>query len=61
MSNTLKPGDNTGKHGGIYQQVGPRGGEQPNYATIPDDHKAPPTTKPGHVWRPVKITPDSQR
>ena len=61
MSKTLKPGDNTGKNGGIYQQVGPRGGDQPNYATIPDNHTVPPTTKPGHVWRPVDITPDSKR
>lgn len=56
-----KPGSNTGKRGGIYRQVGPRGGEKENYATVPDNHRLPPTTKPGHTWKPVKITPDSDR
>ena len=61
MAATKKPGDSTGKNGGIYQQEGPRGGKQPNYTTVPDNKTLPPTTKPGHVWRPVTITPDSQR
>lgn len=61
MSATKKPGENTGKNGGIYQQEGPRGGKQPNYTTVPDNKPMPPTTAPGHVWRPVKITPDSHR
>lgn len=61
LANTLKPGQDTGKRGGIYQEVGPRGGKQPNYATVPDGRQLPPTTKPGHGWVPVKVTPDSRR
>lgn len=61
MSDTKRPGDSTGKNGGIYQEEGPRGGKKPNYSTVPDHTKLPPTTKPGNVWRPVKVTPDSQR
>lgn len=58
---TKKPGSNTGKKGGIYREVGPRGGEKDNFATVPDNHRLPPTTQPGHSWKPVKITPDSNR
>ena len=61
MSNTKRPGQNTGKRCGIFQQVGPRGGSQPNFTTVPDNRPLPPTTKPGHVWKPVKTTPDSTR
>lgn len=61
MSKTIPPGGNPGKNGGIYQEVGPKGGEKPNFATIPDHHKAPPTTAPGNTWKPVKTTPDSKR
>lgn len=56
-----KPGTNVGPNGGIYQEVGPKGGAKPNFATVPDDHKLPPTTQPGHGWKPVKITPSSDR
>jgi hypothetical protein len=58
---TLKPGQNPGKNGGIYQEVGPRGGKQPNYTTVPDNRQMPPTTKPGNSWEPVKVTPTSKR
>ncbi len=61
MANAKKPGTNTGKQGGIYQEVGPKGGEKSNYATVADNKPLPPTTKPGHGWKPVKVTPDSQR
>lgn len=61
MATTLKPGQQTGNRGGIYQEVGPRGGKQPNYAAVPDGRQLPPTTKPGHGWVPVKVTPDSRR
>ncbi|MGK0599635.1 hypothetical protein [Yokenella regensburgei] len=57
----LKPGDNTGKDGGIYQEQGPRGGKKDNFATIADNKTAPPTSKPGSTWVPVKKTPDSKR
>ncbi|XQS16454.1 hypothetical protein ACJ6TS_21185 [Citrobacter telavivensis] len=55
----LRPGDNSGKKGGIYQEIGPRGGKKDNYATIPDNKTVPPTSRPGSSWQPVKITPDS--
>ena len=61
MAVTRKPGENTGNKGGIFQEIGPRGGKQPNYAAVPDNRQLPPTTKPGHVWAPVKVTPDSKR
>lgn len=57
----IKPGTTPGNKGGIYQEQGPRGGMKDNYATIPDHHKAPPTSKPGSVWVPTAITPDSKR
>jgi hypothetical protein len=37
-----KPGQNTGDKGGIFQEVGPRGGKQPNYAAVPDNKPLPP-------------------
>lgn len=58
---TQKPGQSTGKNGGIFQQVGPKGGLKPNYVTVPDNRPLPPTTTPGDGWKPVKITPDSKR
>ncbi|SHM15399.1 hypothetical protein SAMN05216428_11566 [Nitrosospira sp. Nsp11] len=57
----MKPGSSTGNDGGIFQQVGPRGGKQPNFATVPDNKPLPPTTQPGHTWVPVQTTPDSKR
>ena len=61
MSKTLKPGENSGKDGGIYQEIGSRGGKKGNFSTIPDDHTAPPTTKPGNAWQQINRTPDSTR
>lgn len=61
MAVTKKPGTNTGNQGGIFQEVGPRGGAKPNYATVADNKPLPPTTTPGSSWKPVKITPDSTR
>lgn len=57
----MKPGSNTGNDGGIFQQIGPKGGRQPNFATVPDHKPLPPTTKSGHTWIPVQTTPDSKR
>lgn len=57
----LKPGDNSGKKGGIYREEGPRGGQKDNFATIPDNKTAPPTSKPNSTWVPVQITPESKR
>ena len=56
-----KPGHNTGRQGGIFQEQGPRGGKLPNYVAVPDNKPLPPTTKPGHTWDPVKVTPPSKR
>lgn len=61
MAAGKKPGESTGKQGGIYQEVGPRGGRQANYATVPDGRQLPPTTQPGHTWVPTKVTPNSKR
>ena len=61
MATTKKPGESTGDKGGIFRVVGPKGGPKPNYTTVPDNRPLPPTTKPGHTWKPVKVTPDSKR
>lgn len=61
MASSKKPGTNVGKQGGIYQEVGPKGGTKSNYTTIADNKTLPPTTKSGHTWTPVKRTPDSHR
>lgn len=58
---SIKPGGNTGKNGGVYQEIGPRGGKRDNFATIPDNRRAPPTTGPGSTWERIKRTPDSKR
>jgi hypothetical protein len=56
-----KPGSGSGESGGIYQETGPRGGRYPNYTTVPDNTRFPPTTEPGRGWSPVRITPPSKR
>lgn len=61
MAANLKPGQNTGTGGGIFQEVKPNGGKVPNYSTVPDHRPMPPTTKPGNTWTPVKTTPNSKR
>jgi len=55
------PGTNTGNNGGIFEQVGPRGGGQGNFAAVPDNKPLPPTTKPGHTWVQTNRTPNSKR
>jgi hypothetical protein len=60
-SNMLPPGTNVGRRGGIYQEVGPRGGPAPNYATVPENKRLPPTTEPGHGWKPIDTTPHGHR
>lgn len=57
----LTPGSDTGRNGGIFQEQGPRGGARPNFATVPDNTRLPPTTTPGATWKPVTRTPDSKR
>jgi hypothetical protein len=58
---TLKPGQNTGTKGGIFQEIGPKGGARPNFAAVSDNRPMPPTTKPGNLWTTVKTTPNSKR
>ncbi|EIP2642382.1 TPA: hypothetical protein LC430_004734 [Salmonella enterica subsp. enterica serovar Duisburg] len=57
----LKPGQNSGKDGGIFQEIGPRGGAKDNYTTVRDNQKMPPAQKPGNTWKQVDRTPDSKR
>ena len=57
----MKPGTNTGRNGGIFQEIGQRGGARPNYTTVPDNKPLPPTTGPGATWKPTDRTPDSKR
>lgn len=61
MAKGKTPGSNTGKHGGIFQEVGPKGGAKPNFAAVADHKPLPPTSAPGSTWVPVKETPDSKR
>jgi hypothetical protein len=61
MTAGKKPGSSTGNGGGIFQEVGPRGGARPNYATVADNKPLPPTTTPGSTWKPVRTTPNSKR
>lgn len=58
---TFKPGGNTGRNGGIFQEQGPRGGLRPNFTTVPDNRRLPPTSTPGATWKPSERTPDSKR
>lgn len=57
----LTPGSNTGKDGGIFQEVGPRGGLKGNFAAVPDNTRLPPTSAPNHGWVQTNRTPDSSR
>lgn len=60
-NNSIKPGQTPGVNGGIYREQGPRGGMRDNFATIPDNRRAPPTSSPGSVWVPTNVTPNSKR
>lgn len=61
MASNKRPGQNTGRDGGIFQEVGPRGGSRPNFATVADNKPLPPTSKPNSEWKPVARTPTSTR
>lgn len=61
MASGKKPGENTGKNGGIFREQGSRGGLKDNYATVPDKTSLPPTSKSGNTWVQVNRTPDSKR
>lgn len=57
----VTPGVSVGKDAGVFQQRGPRGGMHDNFATIPESHTAPPTTKPGSEGVRIKPTPHGHR
>jgi hypothetical protein len=57
----LKPGQNTGKQGGIFQQLNTNGTPVSNYVTVADHKPLPPTSKPGHTWASIVTTPNSKR
>lgn len=61
MATPMKPGTSTGPNGGIFQEIGPRGGARPNYTTVRDNERLPPTTTPGAGWKPIDRTPNSKR
>jgi hypothetical protein len=61
MTAGKKPGTSTGNSGGIFQEVGPRGGLRDNFAAVPDRKPLPPTTTPGSTWKSVSRTPNSKR
>jgi hypothetical protein len=58
---TLPPGSSSGRDGGIFQEVGPRGGPRDNYTTVPENRRMPPTSEPGATWKPVDRTPHGHR
>jgi len=58
---TRKPGTNVGRESGIYREIGPRGGAKDNFATVPENHRLPPTMTPGGTWKPVKTTQHGHR
>lgn len=61
MIETKAPGSDSGKSGGIFQEVDPKGKPEPNFATVPDHKTMPPTSKAGHEWKQINKTPDSKR
>ena len=61
MTDRKKPGENTGSDGGIFQEVGSRGGKKENFSSVRDNERLPPTSKPGHAWEQVQRTPDSKK
>ncbi|MCW3101523.1 MAG: hypothetical protein JWL77_7141 [Chthonomonadaceae bacterium] len=56
-----RPGQSVGRNGGVFQEVGPRGGVKPNFAAVADNKRLPPTQGAGGGWKPIKRTPDSRR
>jgi hypothetical protein len=57
----MKPGTGSGKRGGIFQEVGPRGGPRNNFATVAENTRLPPTTESGNHWQLVDETPHGTR
>lgn len=57
----VTPGVSVGRDAGVFQERGPRGGMRDNFATIPEHHRAPPTSKPDSEWVRVDSTPHGHR
>jgi hypothetical protein len=55
------PGASVGKDAGVFQEQGPRGGMRDNFATIAENHRAPPTTSRGSSWVRIDATPHGHR
>ena len=55
------PGTSVGSDAGVFQERGSRGGMRNNFATIPENHTAPPTTGKGAAWVRIKATPHGHR
>jgi hypothetical protein len=55
------PGTSVGRDAGAFQERGPRGGMRDNFATIPENHRAPPTTIRGADWVRIGATPRGHR
>jgi hypothetical protein len=55
------PGASVGRDAGVFQEQGPRGGMRDNFATIAEDHRAPPTTSKGATWVRIGATPHGRR
>ena len=55
------PGASVGRDAGVFQEQGPRGGRRDNFATIPENHRAPPTTGKGASWVRIGATPHGHR
>lgn len=51
----LKPGQEA-PISAQYEEVGPRGGGTGHEVTVPKGSTLPPTTKPGHGYKPVDPT-----
>jgi hypothetical protein len=60
MAKEYKPGENTGKDGGIFQEVGQRGGRHEHYVTVADNKSLPPTSEKGQGWVRIHRTPDNK-
>jgi len=56
----LQRGQRWSQGGGIFQDVGPRGASTPNYTTVRDNTRLPPTTAPGEQWTPISEPRDPQ-
>lgn len=57
----VAPGSSVGRDAGVFQEQGPRGGMRDNFATIPENHRAPPTTGRGASWVRIGATPHGHR